>query len=420
MRAIAHDPLGLMHSALRLVPWSLLIYAWSNSAQEALQGALRTDRLDADRGRQFERMPYTSRWGDLKMLVTPSLELEYNSNAQLTEGASDDLVLRPMVNFNLFYPITERNVATFSLDAGYAKYLQNDELDQLVISPGSSLDFDLFVKDVQINLHNRLSVQLDPAVFGAVAGTGKYGGLNNTAGVLAQWALQDIVLSFGYDFVRFISMTSASDHQSRRTHCFLTRVGAQVHPSIMIGAEATASPTGYDERLLNDNVGYSAGGYVQWRVSENINFRPRAGYVLYTFSDNGLIGPIEDYDGFYFALEMDHLPSEWLRYSLSARRDISPGYAGNLSDLWSAELRADWTFVRNLPLTTGLLFESGKEVYGLFNEEYRRFGATMGAAYQLTEKMNVSLNYGFLTRDSDISGQDYEQHRVTLIVGYRL
>src|SRR5262249_1715650 len=151
-----------------------------------------TQRSEPDSESEFE--PYSFKYGDFRLLVAPSLGLDWNDNVKLSKSdAEDDFILRPAVGFIATYPITYQNILHLSTTIGYDKYFEHDELSRLRVRSGSELSWDLFIKDVWINAHDRFHYLQDSATEAAVANTGKYGAFENTAGVTGSRELRDFV-----------------------------------------------------------------------------------------------------------------------------------------------------------------------------------------------------------------------------------
>jgi hypothetical protein len=185
-----------------------------------------------------------------------------------------------MVRFNMNYPVTQNSLLNLNVGFGYDKYFQHDELSTWRVDSGSELSYDIYVKDFSINLHDRFQYTQDSASQCAVAGTAQFGTLDNTAGLLVTWDLSDVTMSLGYDHLNVMSPAQQFEYLDRASEMFLGRVGLRVHPRITMGFEATASLTSYDQTVLNDNTGYSAGVYADWQPGSYFRVQPRAGYTI--------------------------------------------------------------------------------------------------------------------------------------------
>ena len=73
--------------------------------------------------------------------------------------------MRPQVNINALWPITQLNTLKLDIGLGYAFYLDHSDYNTngVLLSPGSQLSFDIFVGDFRINFHDRFSLEQDPS-----------------------------------------------------------------------------------------------------------------------------------------------------------------------------------------------------------------------------------------------------------------
>jgi len=140
-------------------------------------------------------MPYTFKSGDFKLLVTPSLNLSWNDNVNLSRtNALQDFIFFPALGLRMSYPLTQRNLLQLDVTFGYQEYLEHNEYSRWSVKSGSALSYDIYVKDFWINLHDRFSYEQNPSQEAAVAATGNFDyaidmyveGLNRELDVLAQ------------------------------------------------------------------------------------------------------------------------------------------------------------------------------------------------------------------------------------------
>jgi hypothetical protein len=174
----------------------LLLAPKTAPAQEALQSSLAGDAAAEAKRIQLSSQPYTVKTGDLRLLLVPSLGLDWNDNIGITQASPQaDFILRPMLHLAANYPLTQDNWFTLNADVGYDDYLQHSEYSGPRLLSGSELAFDFYVKDFHINLHDRSKFTEDAAGVAAIAATGRFGGLDNSLGPEVTWDLQDVVLT---------------------------------------------------------------------------------------------------------------------------------------------------------------------------------------------------------------------------------
>lgn len=266
-------------------------------AQEALHSSLAGDAAAEAQRIQQQSQPYTFKTGDFKLLITPSLGLDWNDNVYLSrDNTEDDFILSPTLALNASYPLTGYNLLNLSVAFGYDKYLNHNDLSRWNVQSGSALSFDVYVKDLWINLHDQVSYMQDAATVAAVANTGNYGTFQNTAGLSGTWDLEDVKLTLGYDHQDLRTTSSQFDYTDNSTEMIVARAGLQVHPKLTVGVEGTVSLTTYDQKVLNDNKGYSAGVYGDWRPGSYFSVQPRFGYTLYDFEQTSLFVKAQNED----------------------------------------------------------------------------------------------------------------------------
>lgn len=394
-------------------------------AQEALRNSLAGNAAAEARSRQTESLPYTVKMGDFRLLLTPSLGLDWNDNINISGGSSqEDFILRPLLRLNASYPITRHNLLRLNLGVGYDHYFNHDQYSGFRLQSGSEISFDTYVKDFWFNFHDRFEYTQDSAGHSAVANSGRYGGFDNTVGLTATWDLQDLVLTAGYDHNNFISSSSEFSYTDRSTEMFVSRAGFRIHPRLTVGIEGTAALTSYDEKLLNDNTSYSGGIYADWRPGNYFSIQPRVGYTYYDFDQTSPFIRAVDQDGWYADITLSHHITEAMTYSLTAGRELRLGIQADSMEDWYVRPNLNWRALDDLNLNVFLSYETGSQgssrQIGALAEEYDWFGAGLGLSYPLMKKLTASLNYRLTIRSSDALSRDYTQNVVGLLFTYHL
>lgn len=406
----------------------VLLGAAAAPAQEALRHSLAGEAASESRRVRLEGMPYNLRSGNFRFYFTPSVSLDWSDNVQLSEGSQqDDFVLRPNLDLAASYPLTQKNLLTLDVGVGYSHYFNHSELSRWFARSGSQIAFDFFIGDFAFNLHDRFSFTQDATMEPAVAGTGEYGQFQNTAGLAVTWDLQDLTLTLGYDHLNSISTESTFQQTDRSSEMFVSRAGLRLHPRLTAGVEGTATFTSYDQKLLNNNQGYSAGLYADYRPGNYFSLAPRAGYSFYFFDQTSRVAPAEDIDAWYADLTVSHQPTEVVSYTLSLGHEIRMGVESDAIESTYARTSASWAIFRHFSLTTGLSFEHGEESGGNLRdpsggtsgETYDYFGGDIGIGYSRWKRVSMGLSYRFTLRTSDEGSRDYTQNMISLSFTYR-
>ena len=414
-----------------LVAFSVLT-ASPAPAQEALRNSLTGEAAAAARKIQVESVPYTFKSGDFKVLVTPSLDLDWNDNINLVKtGALDDFILRPQVQLDLSYPITENNLLSLNVGVGYDKYLEHDQYSTWFLQSGTELSFDIYVKDFWINLHDRVSYVQDTSQQPTLSGTGSYATLNNTAGLSVTWDLNKATVSAGYDHQIIISPTS-QQYQSEdgATEMLFARAGLEVYPNVTTGIEGTAAFTRYDQMILNNNNNYSLGVYADWQPGKAFRVQPRFGYTIFNFLNTSQSSfqqtnqPVQtsDLDSWYADLNITHQITDAISYTLDAGHEVQSGIQSDLVSDWYIRPSVHWNIIKNVDLTTSLSYEHGKQGVGnVANNVIENFDwltASVGVTYSIFKKLSTGFNYRLTLRSSDIANNEYTQNVIGLTLTY--
>jgi hypothetical protein len=405
----------------------LLLVRARASAQQALMNSLPAGTA-TDQNLQLQRTDYTYKNGDFKLWVTPAMDLMWIDNIYLTQtNRQDDFVLRPTLGLITSYPISQEYLLQLNLTVGYNKYLNHDELDSFYLQSGSGLSFDVFVKDIDFNLHDRFSYVQDPSQNSQVANTGTYGTFQNTAGLSASWNLTRLVLSTGYDHQNSLSTSSQFNDTDLSSELFFARAGYVVSPRLTTGLESSVSLTTYQQDVLNNNQSYSIGAYADYKPDEYFELQPRAGYVIYQFDNTSQALRTSDLNSWYADLKVTHAITDALSYSLDAGHRVSLGVESDASQAWYVTPGVTWNLRKDWIIQGSMSYENGKQGIGstqigpagnLVSENYSYFNGTVGFSHAITKRISFSLNYRLTLRSSSAQDQSYTQNEVDLQLSY--
>jgi hypothetical protein len=397
------------------------------SGQGRGQEALLTSRADqaAAEARRYnvENQPYTVKVEEFRMLAATSLELDWNDNINVAQrGAESDFILRPSGQVTASYPVTQNSLLSLNVQAGYTKYLEHDTYSFWFVGSGSGLALDLDVGQFTFDVHERLLYIQDAATLGAVAGTGLYGYLDNVAGVLATWDLNDVMPSLGYDHENYIAYPSGFNFGTRSTENFYARTSFRVHPRVTVGVEGAVGLTTYQERLLNNNTDLSAGLFGDWRANAALRVTARAGYVVYIFEQiPGQIRVSDENAGYGDVTASDQVTDK-LTASLSVGHQLLLGYQGNSTDTWYVHPGASWRVLHDVTLRATPFYEQGTQgllsLAGNFQENYEWYGVDMGLTYTPRRNLTVTADYRVTLRSSDLALRSYTQDQIGIMLTY--
>jgi hypothetical protein len=384
-------------------------------AQEALRNSLAGDTAAEARSRQQESQVYTFRTGDFRLLVTPSLSFDWNDNISLSKDEPlQDYIAIPVVGLNMLYPITQRNMLQLNATFGYMDYFRHHQYSSWYVQSGSGLSFDLYIRDLWINLHDSYSYVQSASQQAAVADTGTFGISQNTIGFNATWDLEDVTSSLGYDHLNYLSTAQGFSYIDHTSEMVVLRGGFKFHPTCTAGLETTTASTAYDQRILNNSVDYSAGVYADWKPGLSMHIQPRFGYTYYQCEQTSQTIPAANQGAWYLNLTVTHDISDAVGYSLSGGHELTLGIYGNTIEDWYIRSEADLRFIKNLTIGTTFSYRDGTQdlstLPGSSTETYDWLNWGLRLNYQLIKKLQVGINYQFTVRTSDVQSRDYAQN----------
>lgn len=418
-------------------------------AQDAIRPSLAGEAAAEARRQSIDNIPYNLQAGPIKLRFSATLGLEYNDNINLAEDdsftsltpfgpitlttrAQSDFILRPQINLNALWPVTQLNTLRLDVGMGYAFYLDhsNYNTNSVLLTPGSQLAFDIFVGDFRINFHDRFSLEQDPISEVALSNVADYGRFQNSAGVAVLWDLNQAVVTFGYDHYNFIAMNSRFEYLDRNADILSASIGFTPTSTITVGAEGSVIDTYYDQNILNDSLTYSAGLFLESQLSSNLRVRIAGGYQNIDFDNTGLVNDPHDLNDWYGNLLISHRVNSVFTHNLSIGHETQLGVNSNYVMLNYARHTATWNIVNHTLITTEFFYEDADDsggtgilflpVPGIPNinpfaaEHVHRYGGAITLGYQLTPHVTLGLRYQYTQKDSDQPLRDYRQNRVAL------
>jgi hypothetical protein len=433
----------------------LLAATFSASGQEALQNMLAGDNAAAARNQQMQgsqSQDYTFKNGDFRLLVTPSLDLQWIDNINLSQtNVMADFIVMPAVEIAASYPWSQRNLLYLDVTAGYDWYLMHPQYStfDLNSSSGTGLSCDFAIKDFTINLHDRVGYSQGVGQYGsgptagsaltantanayaastangAVANTATYGTFQNTAGLSGIWDLNQATLSLGYDHQNVLATSGGFDEDTHSSELLFVRAGFQVHPKVTAGLESTANYTTYEQAVLNDNDAYTIGPYVTYRPDAFLGITVRGGYTINEFQNTSTVIQTASQNSWYAGLSITHQPTMAVSYSLDAGREIQPGIQSDLLEDWYVRPNVTWQIIKGLNLVTFLFFEHGDQGVGSVgslpgnaNGTFDWYGGGFSLQHALTSWLVVGLTYRLTLRSSGTPNDSYTQNLVGIQLTY--
>jgi hypothetical protein len=416
-----------------------LIAAASVPAQEAVQNMLLDDAAAAARARQMApagAQDYSFKQGDFRLLVVPSLGLEYCDNVNLADtGALDDFILMPSVAMTASYPFTAKNLLYLDFTVGYDQYLKHSRISsiQLNSSSGTGISLDVALKKIALNFHDAATYAQGSGgnafvlntANGGVANTADYGTFQNDAGLTATWDLNQAGFVLGYDHQNVLATSGQFDAINHAAEMLAARNSFRAHPKVELGWEATADFTAYEDNLLNDYNAYTVGPYVMFRPGQFLTVTARGGYVYYQFQSTSSTIKTASQNGWYGGVNITHQPTAALSYSVEFGHELQPGIQTDLLEDWYVRPSLTWKPVKDLAVAALLFYEHGHQgpgsvgtLPGADASGFDWYGCAVNLQYVLTSRLVLSLDYRLTFRSSNTPDDSYQQNLALLQLTY--
>ena len=448
--ATSSSPFARRLAIALLVP--LICFGGIVRAQDAIRPSLAGEASAEARRQSIDKLPYNLEVGPIKFRFSATMGIEYNDNINLAEDDSftfpnttpglppititthkqEDIILRPQINLNALWPITQLNTLRFDIGIGHSFYLDHSNYDtsSILITPGSQLAFDIFVGDFRINLHDRFSLQQDPVDEVALSNVADYGRFENLAGIAVLWDLNQAVVTLGYDHYNFIATNDNFDYLDRNADIFSGSIGFTPTSTMTVGVEGNVVDTYYDKNVLNDSWTYSGGLFLETQLTSYLKVRVAGGYQAIDFDNTGLVNDAHDVDDYYANLLISHRVNSVFSHNLSIGHESQLGVNSNYVKLNYVRHTANWNIFFHTLFTTELFYEDADDsggqgtlflpIPGVPNinpfvaEHVHRYGGALSLGYQLTPHVTLGFRYQYTQKDSDQPLRDYRQNRVSL------
>ena len=427
----------------------LLFSAGIGRAQDAVRPSLAGEAAAEARRQQIDKIPYNLQLGPMKFRFSATMGIEYNDNINLAEDGSylfpslptpilittepqGSIILRPQINVNALWPITQLNTFKIDLGLGYAFYLDHSSYNTnaILVSPGSQLAFDIFVGDFRINIHDRFSVQQDPISEISLSNVADYGRFENTVGVSVLWDLNQAVVTAGYDHYNFIALNDDFEYLDRNADIFSGSIGFTPSATMTVGLEGSVVDTYYDMNVLNDSWSYSAGLFLETQLSSNLKVRIAGGYQAIDFDNTGIVNDAHNLDDYYANLILSHRLNSVFSHNLAIGHESQLGVNSNYVRLNYVRHTSNWNLFYHTLFTTELFYEDAEDSGGMgilflpipgvpninpfVAEHAHRYGGALSLGYQLTPHVTLGFRYQYTQKDSDQPLRDYRQNRVSI------
>jgi hypothetical protein len=379
----------------------------------------------------LQNQPYMIRWGDLSLLATTTVEAEWNDNITLSESQrEEDYIIRPKVNVQGALPLTDVNGFNLTLGLGYEAYTQHPNDSRLLVTPGSALSFDLLLDEFRINIHDRVTYENDPSLYGNISGIVRIGGLFNTAGASVVRDAGNFTATLGFDRLDFVSSTAEFNSLNNSSDFGTARLAYRPQAAVAVGVESGGGCTLYNEDLLSGYDTYSVGVFAQWQLTSRLQLIGRAGFLDYNYDTPTLTEGHSSIPGYYVFLSAAGNLNPHLSYSLQGGHSVTVSVDGGVIQQWYVALNSACEIIQHGVLNASIRYENALQPFensfqevneaATFAPTYERVVAQLAFSYPLAKRLNASLSYSLQLKDSPSGIGNYTQNDVIVGLTYRL
>jgi hypothetical protein len=375
---------------------------------------------------------YTLKLGQVRFRVGLGMRNEYNDNIRLADGADQhgDVVTTPSVSVNALWPFSKLNTLDFTIGVEHSKYWNNPDLDtqSMIITPNSLADFNVYVGDIRFNLYDRISLQEDPISQPQLSGTSKFRRLENTIGLKAEWDLNKIIPTAGYEYHIFKALDQGSvttdggqtfgglDHE---TSTIFLGLGYRVNPRMVAGVRTSFSETTYKGNQQNGSTSEAYALFLDGQVTQHISIATSVGYQIAEFSSGGAIGDNSGFESYIFSMSARHEMNRFYSHNLGLNRFEMPGIGTNFTAITEFNYGFTWDLIRDYDLTGNLFYQMYEDSgNGPASESGDRYGLALKVSHQLFKSWKMGIGYNLVVKESDLKVNDYMQNRVFLELIY--
>ena len=421
---------GVFTSLLLLFCIGMLSAVYGQTeGQPALRESVAGEQAALELKRALTNEDFNLHYGKIGIQTEARLGAAYTDNVFLSGvNKKEDFIINPEATLSALVPVSELNALRLSLGLSYEWFAKNHELnsDAPLVSPGSELAFNIFVGDFHIKLHDKFSYQQtlvfndqtsDQSRVFNFTDVGRFDRLDNFAGVLADWDLNKVILSVGYDHENFISMSDPFKYLTRASEWFTFKFNYLLGEQTKIGLETQASLHNYDEEtILNDHWRERIGPFAEMRLPKGLILKVGGGYDGAQYDSKAAAG--SDYDTAYgYATIRQEL--RYFTHSVSAGRETEIGDNANNLRVTYVRYSISSDVIKNLDLEGSFSVNFCKEFGGDFEEDFVQYVPGVRVGYQFHKYWRANLGYELFLKDSETAQRDFHRNLVTLDVTFK-
>jgi hypothetical protein len=364
--------------------------------------------------------PYNLSLGPVTIRAEAGLSTAYNDNINVAyTGRQGDFIVTPSMTVHALWQATEVNALTLDLGIGYQWYTIHSGDSSINISPNSQTQFNIYVGDFKINLHDQFSFSQNPVIVGQLSNVNQFPVFDNVVGMRVDWDLGDIILSLGYDHTNQWVFDSAFSYLDYQEDSISPRLTVNVSSTIQAGLDTSFSQMRYEQGVQNNSISMLAGPFVQAKINEDLAVDAHAGVDLADYATGGSNGDSSNITGFYGNAGINHRINDVLSEGLTAGQEFLPGVTSNYTKRIYANYNLSWQATNNFTVNPNLWWENLDDSQATNRQTANRFGADLTLSYNINERVTTSLSYQYVIKNANPSSDGYSQDVVNLSFTYK-
>jgi hypothetical protein len=424
MNETNHIPIRKARLTRALELLCLLALVWLGLAAKAAAQGIESESLAGESAAEAADnktpggQPYNLQLGAVSLRVDATASVSYNDNINISRtDRENDFIITPLVDIHGLWQATEVNALTFDLGIGYQAYVTHSNFDSLIISPDSQTQFNIYIGDFKINLHDQLYFQDNPIQVGDLSSTSQFPLLINTAGIKVDWDLGDLILSLGYDHSDSFVFSSAFDYLNDHVDALTPQLTYKITKTIQVGLTSSLSDQTYDKNVENNSTGVQGGPFISAEITNDLSVEAQGGYDYRSYDTGGTNGDTENIDSYYWSVGVNHRLNDQFYENLAVGREYISGLTSNFTRRIYANYQLTWQATSSINISPDLWWENLNDSDSIVRQQANRYGVGLNVEYLIAEHSSLIFSYQYALKIASPSDLNYTQNVAT--VGYR-
>ena len=417
------------HSPFR-AKWLLWLIATTSSLTIA-HAQSGFDHLEPYQPKTLE--DYNIKLGNLKVDFQSEVGVAFNDNVNFSDqGKVDDFSYIAGGNIRAYYQPSRTTAFNTDIFIGYQGFVDTDELNTLLIRPGSEFRIERRLEQFKVGFYNQVGVELDPIRRAYIAGDAatlaganalEWRRITNTTGVsLTYQPARDLHFTTAYEFQLDRSLSDFFKALDNDRHVFKLGGYYDLSKQLTSGLEFQYAKRGYSNKNLinsqNDNDSYMVGPAFIITPNTRTVINLKAGYTSIDYSNTGAIADVENFEGITFTADLRNQLTDSTNHGMSAMRMVDDGFGTNFAETISVGYNINSQFSRGVTGDLNALYTWLETSGGVLAEEAELLVLGAGLSKEISKKATIKLVYAFHNRFSEIAGRDFQQNVISVLFNY--